>query len=224
MQGYSTVNHVQYNVVSGSYVVIPDNVPHKETINEDGVLVCLGFDTNLSGTLFWQCYYQDTDGSIERTVWEILKEVQEKNFWYSERIELLLSDLLLQTMRKSNISHGSPKEKLNMLINYLNANYTTDIDFRQLSKVMNYSYDYLRHFFKTRMKITMKQYVMEQRIFKAKEYLVSDMPISQIAAKCGFSSPSHFTAFFRQMTNLSPTEFRENSKNVITERNDPIFK
>ena len=36
----------------------------------------------------------------------------------------------------------------------------------------------------------------------------SDLPITQIAARVGYGSASHFTKAFRQSTGLSPREFR----------------
>ncbi len=222
--GVSIVNQVPYHVEPSSYVVIPADTPHKEIMHTEGILYCFGFDTDMSRDIFRGCHYTDECGSIERIVKEIVLEVQEKMAWHSYRVEILLQDIILQTMRKSNIHQDEPDERLNMLLNYLNAYCTTDIDFHNLAASMNYSYDYLRHFFKAQKKMSMKQYVTERRIFLSKEYLMADMPIKQIASKCGFSSSSHFASVFRQMTNMTPSEFRENSRNVITEGNAPIWQ
>ena len=47
------------------------------------------------------------------------------------------------------------------------------------------------------------------RITAAKKLLASsDMPVSRIAASCGFSDHSNFSREFRQETGISPTEFR----------------
>lgn len=51
---------------------------------------------------------------------------------------------------------------------------------------------------------------MWYRVMIAREYLRDDdCSISEIAAKCGFSSPSYFTQVFRLYTVSSPSQYRK---------------
>ena len=219
--GISTINNIPYRFVPKSYVIIPSDVPHAE-IGEPGRIICIGFDTDLPQDTFPCCYFTDESGVVENLCTQIVSEIKEEPLYYSFRINLLLRDILVQTLRKCGTRQDSPDEKLNMILNYLNAYCATDIDFRALANSLNYSYDYLRHYFKAQMKLSLKQYVIQRRIVLAKEYLMSDLPMAQIASYCGFSSAAHFAATFRQMTNMTPSQFRDNCRKIVTDRNDPI--
>lgn len=221
--GISTVNQIPYNYIPGSYVMIPENVPHSEDGMKQGEIICIGFETDLPRDTFRRCFYVDKDSSIERICRTIVAEIKDEPLYYSYRINLLLRDLLLQTMRKYSTGKKEPDEKLHMILNYLDAYCTTDIDFRELADALNYSYDYLRHYFKVQKNMSLKQYIIRRRIDLAREYLTSDMPIGQIARECGFSSSAHFAATFRQIVGQTPSQFRDNCGEIITERNDPIF-
>ena len=53
--------------------------------------------------------------------------------------------------------------------------------------------------------------IRDMRIALAKRLLVStDDPVSDIVVKCGFDSPSYFAKTFKQITGLTPTEYRRN--------------
>lgn len=221
--GISTVSGIPYAYGRGNYVVIPSGVPHSE-LSHPGTIICIGFDTELPEDIFRKCFFTDEDGRIGNLAESIVSEVREEPPYYSLRINLLLRDILLQTVRKIGVRENEPEEKLNMILNYLDAYCTTDVDFRALANSLNYSYDYLRHYFKRCKGVSLKQYVIQRRIRLAKEYLTSDMPIARIAAECGFSSPAHFAVTFRQITGITPSQFRESCKNIVTEGNDPIFQ
>jgi len=59
---------------------------------------------------------------------------------------------------------------------------------------------------------TAKDFIARKVINKAKHELkASDMPISRISDRLGFSSVSHFTRFFKTYTGNTPTEFRHSA-------------
>ena len=45
--------------------------------------------------------------------------------------------------------------------------------------------------------------------------LSSDLPLSVIAEQVGFNSNSYFSTYFRQVTGLSPAQFRKKYKNTL---------
>ena len=221
--GISVIDGVAYEFPANSFVIIPAETPHSEH-SEPGRVICIGYDTDMPKTMFSGVLYPDPDGSAWSIAETIVNEIQSEPPYYTYRIYLLLRDLLLQVMRKNTERKRKPDEKLKMIQNYLDAYCTTNVDFDALATSLNYSYDYLRHYFKTQTNMSLKQYVIQRRILLAKEYLMSDVPVSQVAADCGFKSAAHFIATFRQITGLTPRQFRESSANIITQGNDPIFQ
>lgn len=60
------------------------------------------------------------------------------------------------------------------------------------------------------MGISPYNYVIEQRIEKAKKFLSrSNLSITQIALECGFADSSHFARHFRKMTGMSASKYRQ---------------
>ncbi|MNR60355.1 HTH-type transcriptional regulator YesS [compost metagenome] len=52
-------------------------------------------------------------------------------------------------------------------------------------------------------------YLNATRVMKAKELLISDMKIYQVASEVGFTTVPYFNRVFKQATGLSPNEFRK---------------
>ncbi|ABW27088.1 AraC transcriptional regulator domain protein [Acaryochloris marina MBIC11017] len=53
------------------------------------------------------------------------------------------------------------------------------------------------------------QYLLQQRVERAKQLLKqTDQPIVDIAFECGFSSHSHLSRQFRQVTGMTPKVYR----------------
>ena len=64
--------------------------------------------------------------------------------------------------------------------------------------------------FKQSTGLTPHQYLVGQRLAKAKELLrYSDMAIADIAYTVGYKNSSHFARVFRQHNKLSPTAYRD---------------
>jgi len=58
---------------------------------------------------------------------------------------------------------------------------------------------------------TPHQFVLRQRVERAKEMLRSaNTRIIDVAVACGFKTQEHFAQVFRQMCGVSPTEYRRN--------------
>ena len=58
--------------------------------------------------------------------------------------------------------------------------------------------------------ITVEQYIIRQKIEKAKELLFYDeLNLSQIANRLGYSSVAHLSAQFKKVTGLTPSEMKK---------------
>ena len=70
----------------------------------------------------------------------------------------------------------------------------------------NYFGDVVKH----ELGITAKEYIQNKITEKAKSLLADPlMPVNNVASRLGFNYPNHFTRFFRNMTGMSPSEFRK---------------
>lgn len=67
---------------------------------------------------------------------------------------------------------------------------------------------YLRKLFATYCNTSVKQYILDLRIQKAKQLLIgTPTSITAIAEACGFSSLYHFCRAFKQRTGTTPTDY-----------------
>ena len=83
---------------------------------------------------------------------------------------------------------------------------------------LNTNAKYLRHIFKNNKNTDNNNYINELRIHYIVDKLKTDpaylnYKISYLAEECGFSSHSKFSASFKSILKLAPSEFINNLKN-----------
>lgn len=93
--------------------------------------------------------------------------------------------------------------------NFIDENYTSDINFETLTQMFHYNKKYLGRYFKKAMGCTLDQYICKKRIERAKQLLNdTDHHISEIATSTGFDTISYFNKCFRELTGMTPKEYR----------------
>ncbi|HSH09945.1 MAG TPA: helix-turn-helix transcriptional regulator [Oceanipulchritudo sp.] len=71
-------------------------------------------------------------------------------------------------------------------------------------------YDRLSRIFSATESITIERYATLQKIERVKELLAyGEMNVSEIADELGYSSAAHLSGQFKQVTGMTPSEFRE---------------
>lgn len=80
----------------------------------------------------------------------------------------------------------------------------------QLQETLDLDYDTISGQFTKAEGITLEKYIILRRINKVKEWLVySDLTLTEIAHRTGYSSVQHLSNQFRQQTGLTPSYFRQ---------------
>lgn len=125
----------------------------------------------------------------------------------------LLYTLLADIEREEHIKSNP----LYSLTKYIKNNISSvTLSNTELAEVYGVSEVYLRQLFKTYLSTTPKQYILEIRIIKAKELLLSTSDsISNIALTCGFVSIQHFCRAFKSITGYTPTDYRKSKRRII---------
>lgn len=79
-----------------------------------------------------------------------------------------------------------------------------------LAEELHYEYNYLSNLFSSVEGITLEQYIIRQKIERAKELLFYDeLNLSEIANKLGYSSVAHLSSQFKKITGFSPSELKK---------------
>ena len=92
---------------------------------------------------------------------------------------------------------------------YIAANLHGTIRVMDLVRVVQFSPNRFDRVFKDSFGCTPHQYVMRRRIERAQSLLLmTNDPLSQVAAECGFVNQSHLSNLFRKMVGETPGKWR----------------
>ncbi|WP_416669747.1 helix-turn-helix domain-containing protein [Egbenema bharatensis] len=104
---------------------------------------------------------------------------------------------------------GLPQHQLLQVIDYIHAHLDKDIKLADLAALVGISQFHFSHLFKQSMGMAPYQYLLQQRVERAKQLLKqTDHSIMEIALLCGFNSHSHLSKQFRQLVGLTPSAYR----------------
>lgn len=95
-------------------------------------------------------------------------------------------------------------------IEYINDRLSESIKLEELSNHVGISKFHFSRLFKKSMGVSPHQYVMQQRINRAKQLLLkADESISDIAIMCGFNTHAHMSKYFRNYVGMTPKAYRQ---------------
>ncbi|MCZ8520992.1 MULTISPECIES: response regulator transcription factor [Paenibacillus] len=100
------------------------------------------------------------------------------------------------------------------IIRYIHHHYADEtLTVQGISDQMQMTASHLIAVFKEATGSTVKQYLMEYRIERAKELLKTDsFKIFDIALQVGYRDGEYFAKIFRKLTGMTPSEYRERSR------------
>lgn len=100
-------------------------------------------------------------------------------------------------------------QRVNLALDTIHANLEEDLSLEFLAQVAGFSAFHFHRVFKSVVGETLSQYVWRARIERGAMLLRSapDMPISDVAAYCGFTSLAGFSRAFKQRFGLPPTRW-----------------
>ena len=96
-----------------------------------------------------------------------------------------------------------------LVVTYIRSNISSDLSCAALAKRFSVHRNHLSAKFKEDTGKTLSEFVMYEKIRRAKSLLAgTDKPFFEIADYLGFSSQSHFQTTFKRFTNQTPKEYR----------------
>lgn len=79
-----------------------------------------------------------------------------------------------------------------------------------ISKKVNYDYTYISNLFSREKGMTIQHFIIVSKIEKVKEFLAySELNLTEISFKLGYSSVSHLSNQFKKITGYSPSDRRQ---------------
>lgn len=157
---------------------------------------------------------------IPNLMQELLEEFNKKEYAYELAVKTNISRIFLWIVRywhSLDIDLSSPaiaNEDMTKLIlsalDYISKNYSDDIKASEIAQMCHLSYSYFSRIFKQYMKKSFSEYLNYIRMSNAEKLLTStDLPVTEIASKCGFTNSSYFIKQFREHKGIPPKQFRK---------------
>lgn len=102
--------------------------------------------------------------------------------------------------------------KLRRALEYINQHLSEDVKIEEVAREVEQSAFHFAHAFRNSTGYTPYQYLMDQRMARARQLLKStDLPVQDIASLTGFGSAVNFVRAFRQRVGVTPGEWRKGS-------------
>ncbi len=134
----------------------------------------------------------------------------------SSMIELLvlICRAARETISESPVRQFAPKARRLLRLEgarqHLRDNFAKELTLEEVAAVACFSPFHFLRLFKEAFGITPKKYQAQLRLAEAKRLLLnSDMQVSEIAYKLGYSSPEYFSRCFTSHASVAPSEFAE---------------
>jgi AraC-like DNA-binding protein len=106
--------------------------------------------------------------------------------------------------------------RLDTIFTYVRKQFQEEITLEEIAQLANMTVPSFCRFFKNNTGKTFIEFLNEFRITHACKLLSdTELSVTEICFECGFNNFSHFTKFFKRVTNMSPSEYRKLLGNVV---------
>lgn len=216
---------LQYGV--GDLFIVPANAPHQAYWKQEseGILIALepeslvkaAIDSVNGDRLEIIPQFATSDAKLLQMAQWLLIELREKQMGSRLYVESLTTTLIIHLLRNyctvkpkiPEYTGGLAKYKLRTAIAFINDNLECDLKLADLAGLVSMSPHHFGRMFKQSTGFTPHQYLVKQRLTKAKELLRdSRLAIADIGYMVGYKNSSHFSRVFRQYVQVTPKAYR----------------
>lgn len=154
--------------------------------------------------------------SIDRVIL-LIKQLQDSDRRYRNSTlnnylaGALLTELSLQMRVNSEVEQARYREQIcHDITDYISWHMQEPLRCSQIAEYFGYNEKYLTTFFKKNMGVSLKNYIIHEKMEHAKVLLTeTNDAVSQIAFSLGFADVHNFSNAFRTSVGISPSEYRQ---------------
>ncbi len=148
----------------------------------------------------------------DRLFFEIYESYLENSSYAKTEITgnlLQLLFLVFSFVKKKQPQPDLSSSRIGGILQYINERLTEELSLDQIAAAVGISKYYLCRLFRTKVGMTVLEYIAHRRLSLAKEKLImTELSVAQIAFSAGFCNTSHFCRLFKQQEGMSPNTFR----------------
>ena len=206
--GRALIGDAYHKVTPHSYYIVPPYTEHTEDIHGYGEILFIGFTLEPEQAGFSRGVSGAGEIAKRSLLESIFDEYKGQALGYETAANALLKLFLIQVLRNTCTEDKKCKD-LQYIKAYIEQYADQKINFRELSDLSGYSYDYFRHIFKEKVGVSPQEYMIDIRLQNARHLLEStNLSCTEIAYNCGFSNSAQMASMFKQKFGKSPTAFK----------------
>ncbi len=154
--------------------------------------------------------------SFERMV-VLMKQLQDSERRYGMRAlnnfstSVILAELSAQNSIYDKYDNSDNSSQLyNDIADYIRLNVCSNLKVSDVADYFGYNEKYLTTYFKKWSKVSIKQFILQEKMESAKAQLSeTNHSVSQIGYTIGYRDPHNFTNAFKKVTGLTPSDYRD---------------
>ncbi|WP_219838666.1 AraC family transcriptional regulator [Paenibacillus sp. R14(2021)] len=148
---------------------------------------------------------------LDPILMRIVREYMNEQPGYTMLLRSLLTELILMLVRGqlSDRPKSVEQSKIEPALHAIHMEPERNWAVGELAALCGYHVIYFSSLFRKCTGENPKQYLISQRIRKAKYYLLSGEKMEIIAERLGYASVHYFSRNFKEETGLTPTEFKQ---------------
>lgn len=152
-------------------------------------------------------FFSDSSSQIEALA-KLVKSVIDTNS-DNEQFFKSAAQMLMSLVGDKIDFSSTGNEWVDMAKGYIDEKFCRPIKVEDVAEYVGLDRKYLRNLFSKHLGVSTKEYLMNVRMEKAKELLISEeISVSEIAEAVGYTDPLAFSKIFRTHVGMSPVEFR----------------
>ena len=110
---------------------------------------------------------------------------------------------------QASLENSLEYDRIKKILSYIEDNYQNKITLKDIAGHIHLCESECTRLFKRHMNTTLFAFLQEYRIERSLEFLQSDLPISTVAEKAGFSDSNYYSKVFSKFKGCSPREYRK---------------
>ncbi|VGO18019.1 helix-turn-helix transcriptional regulator [Pontiella sulfatireligans] len=208
-----------FHLQKGCCYLIASNLLHRHACTSKVVIHWCHFQTLLDGAsdLFQEIVipmeacpagrsaYLETFHSLEKTM-----DCHEP-WCHLQRTSLLLQLIQphLKTAKPPTSKAMEGRRRFFPVLKHIDEHLDETILVEDLARLMGLNKEYFSRFFHRHFHIPPKKYILQKRIQHAQKLLChTGLQAQEIALRCGFNDPYHFSKSFKNVAGIPPSEYR----------------
>ena len=213
-----------YDLAPGDIILIPPHTLHKTNVTSDfpAERLLINFTKEFlnrkENDALFSCFNSYCVNHPEKYInyiTQIESEFAKQDVYTENVIKSLLIVLLSKLSRASDGKKptASSSPLIEKVIKHINENFAEDITLQLLADRFSISRNYLSKRFKSETGFGINEYLNIIRIKSAEHLLTSsNMPMTEVAAQCGFNDSNYFSSVFKKVNGSAPLQYRKKNQ------------